>query len=134
MLTLLRLEVYPLFVRWLASTLLQRKVVLRCDSWPSEVITVCPILPQVSHQSYLVYTIWQLLLNNWMKRDGHRHLLMTFWCIDRKKTKNKITYSMQSELDCITSWCTVSKALVNPTRAPVIWLYLNNHIINTDVH
>lgn len=49
--TLLRLEVHPLFIGWLVAALLQRKVVLWCGIWSSQVITICNRLPQGSLMS-----------------------------------------------------------------------------------
>lgn len=80
-------EVYPLFIRWLVAALLQRKVTLRWAvvfksdnnlSWTATKFSTITSLNQC-------VTLWQLLVNNLIEKEGCCHLLMTILCMDRKK-------------------------------------------------
>lgn len=104
----------------------------RCGGWSSEAITVCPELPQGSPLSSVLFSVHKgdnlLLVNNLMGKNGHCHLPMTFLCFDMEKNRNEITHTTESEeLDCNTSWCNVSKALVNTTKATFAWFSMNNN-------
>lgn len=56
---LLKLSIHTVLINWISAAVHQRKVMLRCDSCASELITVTPSLPQGASLSPVLFVCTQ---------------------------------------------------------------------------
>src|SRR5579871_4548165 len=71
---LMELQLSPFLINWIASNLLQRRVVLKCGSWASQPSTINPGLPQGSPLSPVLFNVYTLSITGDCKIQGGRTL------------------------------------------------------------
>jgi ribonuclease HI len=131
--TLLQFSVDPIIVRWIAADLIERKVALRCSSWSSTPISVCPGLPQGSPLSPVLFNVYTAAVTQ-QQLDGRGRTLSfvdDILVYRQGRDRLQVAKAVQEELDRLSAWCEDSGARVNHEKATATWFSLNTHICKT---
>jgi hypothetical protein len=132
---LLGLDVHTIIIRWIAAALFQRKVVLRCCSWSSEPMIICPGLPQGSPLSPVLFNMYTVAITDqqWDGRGRTLSFADDILVYRQDSQRQEIAKSIQSELNRLSSSCVDPNTIVNPTNASVTWFSLNYIFVQTDM-
>ena len=129
--TLLELDLDPWLLRWIAEALLKRKVALRSGKWVSDIAEIAPGLPQGSALSPVLFNIYTSKVASTGVCGSGR--VLTFaddvTVYEQGKDRLNTTRRLQRKLDTVAEWCRKHSAIINPSKAQVLWCSLNNRIV-----
>ena len=128
---LLEMEVDPWMTRWIATALFERKVALKCGRWVSDPVSIAPGLPQGSALSPVLFNIYTSSIAR--IGEGHSGRTLTFaddvTVYEKGKDRLAAGKALQNRLDGVAKWCDEHNAVINPSKAQVMWCSLNNRIV-----
>ena len=125
-------DIHPWIIRWIANVLICRKVALRCGSWTSEIRTIVPGLPQGSPLSPVLFNVYTLRIAQLQTSSNCRVLTYAddiLLLYNRGRNRTDIADSVQSGLYQLSIWCRTYNAVINPSKAKVVWYSLNNNLV-----
>ena len=129
--SLLDLNIDPWIMRWIAEALMSRKVALRSGVWVSDVKEISPGLPQGSALSPVLFNVYTAKIASTGTHDTGRVLSFAddVTAYERGSDRLETVKCLQGKLDTLAKWCSDYSAVINPSKAQVLWCSLDNRIV-----
>lgn len=127
---LLKFDVDIWLVRWVAVALLERKMALRQGAWTSDPISISPGLPQGSPLSPVLFNVYTAQVTMHQKESGR---VLSFaddiMAYEHGDDRLQMARNMEKRLHSVVKWCDQNEAIINPSKAQVLWCSLDNRIV-----